>query len=32
MIHDNPPGKDYYNWTGRCLSTGEPYNPYKVQL
>ncbi|CAK9808868.1 Superoxide dismutase [Cu-Zn] B [Anthophora quadrimaculata] len=31
MIHENPPGKDYYNWTGRCLSTGEPYNPYKVE-
>ncbi|XP_076244983.1 uncharacterized protein Rsod [Calliopsis andreniformis] len=31
MIHDNPTGKDYYNWTGRCLSTGEPYNPYKVE-
>ncbi|XP_031842214.1 uncharacterized protein Rsod isoform X2 [Nomia melanderi] len=31
MLHDNPPGKDYYNWTGRCLSTGDPYNPYKVE-
>lgn len=31
MIHDNPPGKDYYNWTGRCLSVGESYNPYKVE-
>ncbi|XP_076765114.1 uncharacterized protein LOC143432228 [Xylocopa sonorina] len=31
MIHDNPPGKDYYNWTSRCLSTGKPYNPYKVE-
>ncbi|XP_043258035.1 uncharacterized protein LOC122400578 [Colletes gigas] len=31
MIHDNPPGKDYYNWTGRCLSAGESYNPYKVE-
>ncbi|XP_012172349.1 uncharacterized protein LOC100643910 isoform X1 [Bombus terrestris] len=31
MVHDNPPGKDYYNWTGRCLSAGEPYNPYKVE-
>ncbi|XP_053977399.1 uncharacterized protein LOC128875655 isoform X1 [Hylaeus volcanicus] len=30
-IHNNPPGKDYYNWTGRCLSVGEPYNPYKVE-
>ncbi|XP_017889745.1 uncharacterized protein LOC108630767 [Ceratina calcarata] len=31
MIHDNAPGKDFYNWTGRCLSTGDPYNPYKVE-
>lgn len=31
MIHDNPPGKDYYNWTGRCLSAGGPYNPHKVE-
>ncbi|KAL6264113.1 hypothetical protein P5V15_004191 [Pogonomyrmex californicus] len=30
MIHDNPPGKDFYNWTGRCLSAGLPYNPYKL--
>lgn len=29
-IHEFPPGKDYYNWTGRCLSAGEIYNPYKV--
>ncbi|XP_076297419.1 DNA-directed RNA polymerase II subunit RPB2 isoform X3 [Lasioglossum baleicum] len=31
MVHDNSPGKDYYNWTGRCLSTGDPYNSYKVE-
>ncbi|XP_047350470.1 uncharacterized protein LOC124949465 isoform X2 [Vespa velutina] len=30
MVHDNPPGKDYYNWTGRCLSAGAPYNPHKI--
>ncbi|XP_044006416.1 uncharacterized protein LOC122851330 isoform X2 [Aphidius gifuensis] len=30
MIHDNPPGKDYYNWTARCISAGKPYNPYKI--
>ncbi|XP_011873780.1 PREDICTED: uncharacterized protein LOC105565305 [Vollenhovia emeryi] len=30
MIHDNPPGKDFYNWTSRCVSAGSPYNPYKV--
>ncbi|CAH0720985.1 unnamed protein product, partial [Brenthis ino] len=21
-IHEHPPGKDYYNWTARCLSAG----------
>ncbi|KAL0112201.1 hypothetical protein PUN28_011934 [Cardiocondyla obscurior] len=30
IIHDNPPGKDFYNWTNRCLSAGSPYNPYKI--
>lgn len=29
-IHDTPPGKDFYNWTARCLSAGAIYNPYKV--
>jgi len=23
-------GKDFFNWTGRCLSTGNSFNPYKV--
>ncbi|XP_066586391.1 uncharacterized protein Rsod [Prorops nasuta] len=32
MIHDNPPGKDYYNWTGRCLSAGDVYNPHKFHV
>ncbi|XP_043461697.1 uncharacterized protein LOC122498151 [Leptopilina heterotoma] len=31
MIHDFPPGKDYYNWTARCLSAGAPFNPYKIE-
>lgn len=31
-IHELPPGKDFYNWTGRCLSSGDVYNPYKVKL
>ncbi|KAG7190089.1 hypothetical protein KM043_006224 [Ampulex compressa] len=31
MIHEHPPGKDYYNWTGRCLSAGGTYNPHKVE-
>lgn len=30
-IHAEPPGKDFYNWTGRCLSTGQIYNPYNVK-
>lgn len=30
-IHENPPGKDFYNWTARCLSAGSIYNPYKVR-
>lgn len=29
-IHHHPPGKDFYNWTARCLSAGDVYNPYKV--
>ncbi|KAJ9574059.1 hypothetical protein L9F63_008585 [Diploptera punctata] len=29
-IHVSPEGKDYYNWTGRCLSTGDVFNPYKA--
>ncbi|XP_057663655.1 uncharacterized protein LOC130898401 [Diorhabda carinulata] len=31
-IHELPPGKDFYNWTGRCLSSGNVYNPYKVDF
>jgi hypothetical protein len=29
-VHTEARGKDYYKWTGRCLSAGEIYNPYKV--
>ncbi|XP_071538692.1 LOW QUALITY PROTEIN: uncharacterized protein [Panulirus ornatus] len=29
-IHDHVPGKDFYNWTMRCVSAGDRYNPYKV--
>ena len=29
-VHVEARGKDYYNWTGRCLSAGEIFNPYKV--
>ncbi|KAK6633156.1 hypothetical protein RUM43_012900 [Polyplax serrata] len=31
-INENPPGKDFYNWTGRCLSAGGIYNPFKINL
>lgn len=31
-IHDNPPNQDFYNWTGRCLSAGKVYNPYKIDF
>lgn len=29
-IHENPPGKDFYNWTGRCLSAGAAFNPHHL--
>ena len=29
-IHLDPPGRDYFNWTGRCLSAGRRYNPFHV--
>ena len=29
-IHKDPPGKDFYNWTGRCTSAGPRFNPYRV--
>lgn len=31
-VHLHPPGKDFYSWQNRCLSTGEIYNPYKVSF
>ena len=24
------PGKDFFNWTGRCLSAGGHFNPYRI--
>jgi Cu/Zn superoxide dismutase len=30
-VHDDMPGRDYYNWTGRCLSAGDTFNPYQVK-
>ena len=26
----NPPGKDFYNWTARCVSAGAPLDPFQV--
>ena len=31
-VHVEVPGTDFYNWTGRCLSAGRHYNPYRVNL
>ncbi|KAK4875753.1 hypothetical protein RN001_012175 [Aquatica leii] len=31
-VHELPPGKDFYNWTARCVSSGLVYNPYKVDF
>lgn len=29
-IHENPPGKDFYNWTARCVSAGKTFNPFRL--
>ncbi|XP_055586324.1 uncharacterized protein LOC129738996 [Uranotaenia lowii] len=31
-ITDSPPGKDFYDWQNRCVSSGQVYNPQKVSL
>lgn len=31
-VHEQPPGKDYYNWTGRCLSAGKMFDPAGLDL
>lgn len=31
-IHSQPPGKDFYNWTARCQSAKEIFNPYRVEF
>jgi len=31
-IHVNPPGKDFFNWTARCVSAGPVFNPYQVDV
>ena len=29
-VHTNIPGRDFFNWTGRCLSSGGHFNPYQI--
>lgn len=29
-IHNHLPGKDFYDWQNRCLSTGDIFNPYNL--
>ena len=29
-VHNDIPGKDFFNWTGRCNSAGNHYNPYHL--
>ena len=29
-VHVDVPGKDFFNWTGRCLSAGGHFNPYRI--
>ncbi|XP_054706737.1 uncharacterized protein LOC129216544 [Uloborus diversus] len=29
-VHDFEPGRDFYNWTKRCESTGGQFNPFGV--
>lgn len=31
-VNQHVPGRDFYNWTMRCVSAGPHYNPYKVSL
>ncbi|CAH0556110.1 unnamed protein product [Brassicogethes aeneus] len=31
-ITENPPGKDFYNWTARCVSAGPIFNPYNIDF
>ncbi|RZC33023.1 uncharacterized protein BDFB_010701, partial [Asbolus verrucosus] len=31
-IHELPPGKDFYSWQNRCLSSGDIYNPHKIDF
>lgn len=29
-VHEDIPGKDFFNWTGRCNSAGNHFNPYRI--
>ncbi|XP_074600091.1 superoxide dismutase family protein Rsod [Brevipalpus obovatus] len=29
-IHEKFPGLDFYNWSSRCVSTGDVFNPHKI--
>ncbi|KAI2803497.1 hypothetical protein BLOT_007628 [Blomia tropicalis] len=29
-VHVNQAGPDFYNWTRRCASAGDSYNPYQI--
>ncbi|XP_077282996.1 superoxide dismutase family protein Rsod [Arctopsyche grandis] len=31
-IHESAPNQDFYNWTARCLSAANVYNPFKVDF
>jgi len=31
-VHEDVPGKDFFNWTGRCLSAGHHFNPYQLNV
>lgn len=31
-IHLEPPGLDFYNWSERCVSAKQVFNPYKVEF
>lgn len=30
QIHEKFPSLDFYNWSARCVSTGDVFNPYKI--
>ncbi|XP_037282961.2 uncharacterized protein LOC119175975 [Rhipicephalus microplus] len=30
QVHERRPGRDFYNWTARCVSAGDVFDPLKV--